>query len=106
MFPTIFVLGRGAPEGAPAAPGLADSTQLVSPAYPPRARAAGVPGRVWVRVLVDTSGAVEAAEIVRSIPELDSAAVAVARRCRFRPFEPAGSRVRFRVEIPVTFTVR
>ena len=106
VFPAIFVLGRPAPEGVGAAPGLADSTPLLAPAYPPRARAAGVQGRVWVRALVDTSGAVEAAEIVRSIPELDSAAVAVARSCRFRPFEPAGTRVRFRVEIPVTFRVR
>jgi len=55
---------------------------------------------------VDTNGAVEAAEIVRGIPELDSAAVAVARRCRFRPYAPEGARVRFRVELPVTFTVR
>jgi TonB family protein len=106
VFPATFVLGRAAPEGAPAVPALADSTPLRAPAYPDRARAAGVQGRVWVRVLVDTSGAAIAAEVARSIPELDSAAVAVARSCRFRPFAPQGARVRFRIEIPVTFTAR
>ena len=105
VFPQVFVLGRGAPAGVPA-PALADSTPLVSPAYPERAREAGVQGRIWVRALVDTDGAVVTAEVVRSIPELDSAAVAVARRCRFKPYPPQGERVRFRVEIPVLFTAR
>ena len=103
IFRQVFVLGRGAPAGV-RPPALADSTPLVSPPYPPRARAAGVQGRVWVRALVDTSGAIESAQVVRSIPELDSAAVAVARRCRFRPYGSEGARVRFRVEIPVLFT--
>ncbi len=106
LFPQVFVLGRAAPPGAPAAPALADSTPLVAPAYPPAAREAGVQGRVWVRALVDTNGAVEATEIARGIPELDSAAVAVVLRCRFRPYEPAGAAVRFRIEIPVIFMVR
>jgi len=105
VHPQVFVLGRGAPAGVPA-PALADSTPLVAPAYPERARAAGVQGRIWVRALVDTNGAVMDAAVLRSIPELDSAAVAVARRCRFRPYPPAGERVRFRVEIPVLFTAR
>jgi TonB family protein len=105
VFPQVFVLGRGAPAGVPA-PALADSSPLVAPAYPESARAAGVQGRIWVRALVDTNGAVVAAEVVRSIPELDSAAVAVARRCRFKPYPPAGERVRFRVEIPVIFMAR
>ena len=61
---------------------------------------------MWVRALVDTNGAVAATEVVRSIPELDSAAVSVARRCRFRPYVAEGSPVRFRVEIPVIFMAR
>jgi TonB family protein len=105
VFPQVFVLGRGAPAGV-APPALADSTPLIAPAYPERAREAGVQGRIWVRALVDTNGAVMAAEVLRSIPELDSAAVAVARRCRFKPYPPAGERVRFRVEIPVLFRAR
>ena len=105
VFPQVFVLGRGAPAGV-RPPALADSTPLVSPPYPQRARAAGVQGRVWVRALVDTSGAVEAVQVLHSIPELDSAAVAVARRCRFQPYESEGTRVRFRVEIPVIFMAR
>jgi TonB family protein len=105
VFPEVFVLGRGAPAGV-RPPALADSTPLLAPPYPASAREAGVQGRVWVRVLVDTTGAVEAAQVVRSIAELDSAAVAVARRCRFVPYESQGARVRFRVEIPVLFTTR
>jgi TonB family protein len=103
VFPQVFVLGRGAPAGV-RAPALVDSTPLVAPAYPERAREAGVQGRIWVRALVDTNGAVLNALVVRSIPELDSAAVAVARRCRFAPYQAQGSAVRFRVEIPVLFT--
>lgn len=106
VFPQVFVLGRPAPPGAAAVPALVDSTPLLAPPYPPRARAAGVQGRVWVRALVDTNGSVYATEIVRSIPELDSAAVAVARSCRFRAFETEGTPMRFRVEFPVTFRVR
>lgn len=105
VFPQMFVLGRGAPAGV-RPPALADSTPLVSPPYPQLAREAGVQGRVWVRALVDTSGVVEAVQVVHSIPELDSVAVAVARRCRFRPYESDGARVRFRVEIPVLFVAR
>ena len=103
VFPQVFVLGRGAPAGV-RAPALVDSTPLVAPAYPERAREAGVQGRIWVRALVDTNGAVLNALVVRSIPELDSAAVAVARRCRFVPYQAQGAAVRFRVEIPVLFT--
>jgi len=105
VFPQLFILGRATPAGV-RAPALVDSTPLVSPPYPARARAAGVQGRVWVRALVDTNGAVTATEVVRSIPELDSAAVSVARRCRFRPYVAEGSPVRFRVEIPVIFMAR
>ena len=106
VHPQVFVLGRAAPAGVSASPVLADSTPLVSPALPPAASEAGVQGRVWVRALVDTSGAVERATIARGIAELDSAAVAVARRCRFQPFAPEGVRVRFQIEIPVLFRVR
>jgi TonB family protein len=105
VFPQLFVLGRGAPAGV-RTPALVDSTPLVAPAYPPAAREAGVQGRIWVRALVDTNGAVLNAQVVRSIPELDSAAVAVARRCRFRPYQAQGAPVRFRVEIPVLFMDR
>jgi TonB family protein len=106
VFPQVFVLGRAAPPGVTTVPSLVDSTPLLRPPYPDAAREAGVQGRVWVRALVDTNGAIEAAEIVRSIPELDGAALTAARSCRFRPYQPAGSAVRFRVEIPVMFTVR
>jgi TonB family protein len=106
VHPQVFVLGRAAPAGVPASPVLADSTPLVSPALPPAAREAGVQGRVWVRALVDTSGAIVTGEIARGIAELDSAAVEVVRRCRFRPFAPEGVPVRFSVEIPVLFRVR
>ena len=106
VFPDVFVLGRAAPPGGSGVPALVDSTPLMAPEYPARARAAGVQGRVWVRALIDTSGLVTATEIARSIPELDSAAVAVARRCRFRPWPPGAAPVRFQIEIPVTFRVR
>lgn len=105
------------PEGPPPSFVLGDSVAAMpfplpevihrpEPVYPPIAREAGVMGRVRVLAMVDTSGAVTATRIVRSIPMLDAAASACVRRWRFRPYALDGRRWPFQIEVPVVFTLR
>jgi len=76
------------------------------PVYPEAARRAGLQGRVWVLALVDTDGRVLEARVARSsIATLDPAAVEAARRYVFKPRSWQGAPCRFRVEVPVTFTL-
>jgi TonB family protein len=65
---------------------------LVKPVYPERMRDRGIEGRVSVLALVDTTGSVVDAEIVTAsgAAELDEAAFAAARQCRFRPYRVGG----------------
>ena len=103
VLPQLLSLAPGAPPGLLPAPHLLSTPE--GPGYPVAAREAGVQGRVRVRALVDTSGLVIATELIRSIPELDSAAVAFVRKLQFVPYLSGGRPVRFRVEVPVTFTL-
>jgi TonB family protein len=66
--------------------------RLVRPIYPDEVRDRGVEGRVAVLALVDTSGTVVDAEVVTASgePQLDHAAEAAARQCRFRPYRVHG----------------
>jgi TonB family protein len=62
-----------------------------------------VEGMVLVRALVDVDGRVSAAEIVRSIPSLDSVAVEAVRRWIFTPGSANGRRVPVWWQVPVRF---
>jgi protein TonB len=76
------------------------------PRYPEQLRAAGVTGRVVVRLVVDTSGRVEPASVVirESSHDLFTHAVrAVIPSLRFTPAEAGGRRVRMLVELPFEF---
>jgi len=59
----------------------------VEPAYPPRARRAGIEGVATVRVRLDAAGAVLAVELVQASGSrlLDEAALDAARASRFAP---------------------
>ena len=61
--------------------------ERVEPAYPPRARRAGIEGVATVRVRLDAAGAVLAVELVQASGSrlLDEAALAAARASRFAP---------------------
>lgn len=101
IVPHTFILARAAAAALPAPEPVASPP----PDYPAAARADGLQGNVWVRALVDTSGAVLRAAVTRGIPELDTAAVAAARRWRFRPYLWNGAPARFEVEFPVRFVL-
>jgi protein TonB len=76
------------------------------PRYPERLRAAGVSGRVVVRLVVDTTGRIEPASVVirESGHDLFTQAVlAVIPSLRFTPAEAGGRRVRMLVDLPFEF---
>jgi periplasmic protein TonB len=76
------------------------------PRYPDQLRAAGVTGRVVVRLVVDTVGRVEPASVVirESSHDLFAQAVrAVLPSLRFVPAEAGGRKVRMLVDLPFEF---
>ncbi|UCF64899.1 MAG: energy transducer TonB [bacterium] len=75
----------------------------VQPSYPEAARKAGIEGLVVVEVLVDTAGNVEKAQIVRSVPELDQAAIEAVRKFRFNPATLDDKPVSSWITIPIHF---
>ena len=72
--------------------------------YPGAARAAGIQGRVWVLVLVDTDGHVIRAQLQSGIAVLNTAALGCARGWSFEPVTWNGAPCRYWVLAPVTFT--
>ena len=75
------------------------------PHYPPDAMAAGIAGTVGAELVIDPSGHVTDARIVRSIPLLDEAALAAVREWRFEPTMVNGEPVPVRMTVTVNFTL-
>jgi TonB family protein len=73
------------------------------PTYPPAARNAGIGGVVIVGVVIDKSGAVAAAEVVRSIPLLDGAALDAVRGWKFTRTTANGAPVCVAMTVTVDF---
>ncbi len=62
----------------------------LKPRYPPEAIAQGIRGIVILDLVIDTTGAVESVNVVRSVAGLDDAAVAAASQWRYEPVKVAG----------------
>ena len=71
----------------------------VKPVYPPEALEANVAGVVIVEALIDAQGNVHNAQVLRSIPMLDQAAVEAVKQWQFMPTLLNG------VAVPVVMTV-
>ena len=72
--------------------------------YPAEARADGVEGTVTVMFVVNETGGVQGAEVVRSPDDrLSEAALAAVRQMRFEPGRQRGEPVKVRFAVPVTF---
>ena len=82
---------------------LPEAIQKVQPVIPPAARASGIAGTVMVQVLVGKDGLVEDVRVVKSIPELDGAAIDCARQWRFKPALSHNEPVAVWVAIPLKF---
>ena len=77
---------------------------LPKPEYPPIARAARVQGTVSVKVIVDETGKVIAAQAESGHPLLQAAAVKAARQARFEPILLEGKPVKIAGVINYHFT--
>jgi TonB family protein len=102
-----------AAEGAVEAPKNAGSDvpappvrHKVDPVYPPEALAQGVSGIVILELIVDQEGRVASAELVRSVPLLDTAAIEAVRQWTFEVTRVDGRPVRVRTVVPLTFARR
>lgn len=75
------------------------------PRYPADARSAGIDGVVVAEVVLDPSGNVTDAKVVRSIPLLDDAALQAVRNWRYTPTLVDGQAVPVRFNVSVNFTL-
>jgi len=77
----------------------------VNPAYPQDAFIKKIEGIVRVEVVIDATGSVIKAKIVRSVPPLDAAAVACVRQWRFMPARHHGVPVATISDIDIYFRI-
>ncbi|MDQ7039739.1 MAG: M56 family metallopeptidase [Rhodothermus sp.] len=72
--------------------------------YPEAARAQGIEGKVIVRFVVDETGEVREAQIIRGVHEaLDQAVLQAVQTLRFKPAQKDGLPVAVRMTLPVVF---
>ncbi|QRO02971.1 energy transducer TonB [Archangium violaceum] len=83
--------------------------EQVTPHYPRRARSEGIEGVVLVRIIIGTDGRVETehTRVIRSVPELDAAAISAVNRWRFSPaLGRQGRPVRVVIDVPLQFSLK
>ncbi len=74
--------------------------------YPPSAQKSGIEGRVLLKVLVGKTGSVQEVEVVKSIPELDEAAIKAVKNVKFKPGKYKNKPVSVWVRIPIDFEIK
>ena len=77
----------------------------VAPIYPDEAQAAGVQGVVILDVLIGEDGSVIEADVVRSIPLLDQAALDAVYQWRFEPTFLYGEPIEIEMDVTIRFTL-
>jgi TonB family protein len=78
----------------------------VRPVYPPIAQSARVSGVVIVEILVGADGTVQEAQVVRSIPLLDAAAIEAVKQWQYRPTLLNGVAVPAIMTVTVSFSLQ
>jgi protein TonB len=88
--------------------GSLEQLRYVPPEYPASAQAAGTSGWVALEFDVETDGSVANIAVLASAPKdiFDKAAVAAARKWRFRPVERDGHPIKQRAQMRIRFTLR
>lgn len=79
--------------------------KITQPKYPPDAFVKKIEGTVEVEILIDSSGRVAKAKVLRSIPLLDSAALQTVYQWVFSPAIKNGRPVATIASAPVTFRI-
>ncbi len=78
----------------------------VAPMYPNEARGTGLTGEVWVEFVVDEAGRVLRPRVVRSTDaRFEAATLRAVEKWRFEPGTRQGVPVRFRMAVPVVFSL-
>jgi len=78
----------------------------VRPLYPPDAQSAGITGVVIIEAVIDPAGKVSSANVLRSIPPLDQAALDAVRQWEFTPTLLNGAPVPVIMTVTVNFTLQ
>ena len=78
----------------------------VKPVYPDDAQAAGIEGVIILGIVIGESGFVIDAEVLRSIPELDQAAINAVSLWQFEPTLLNGEPVEMEMNVTVNFTLQ
>ena len=99
-----IAIGQDVPvrAGAPGVP-HPHLQRAIVPVYPLFAQSALVSGTVLIEAIIDQTGRVTSATIVKSIPLLDAAAIESVRKWRFEPPRTGGREVRFATTVTVDF---
>lgn len=79
--------------------------KLTKPVYPQEAFIKKIEGVVELEILIDATGRVVHARVVRSIPQLDQAAIQTVQQWVFSPAIKKGRPVATRAHAPVTFRI-
>jgi len=79
--------------------------KITQPKYPPEAFVKKIEGTVEVQILIDSTGRVAKAHVVRSIPALDAAALQTVYQWVFSPAIKGGRPVATVASAPVTFRI-
>jgi len=75
----------------------------VKPVYPEAAKSAGVQGMVIIETQIAKDGSVNAAKVLRSVPELDRAAIEAVMQWKYTPTLLNGEPVEVIMTVMVTF---
>jgi len=81
-------------------------TKFVAPAYPVEAQMRGLRGIVILELIIDEQGHVATADVIRSVPPFDEAALSAARQWEYEVTQVDGHPVRVRVTVPITFALK
>ena len=81
-------------------------TRFVSPVFPLEAQAAGQRGIVIIELVIDEAGKVSTADVLRSVPPFDEAALAAARQWEYEITKVDGKPVPVRLTVPITFALK
>src|SRR5262245_50472923 len=99
-------LADDAPKAAGTDVPVPKRTKTVLPEYPAEAQARGIRGIVILDVVIDAEGHVTSADVVRSIPGLDEAAVVAVKQWEYEPTRVDGKAVSVRLSVPITFALK